>query len=67
MVASKELLDKYLIYSGLGSNKMIRGKALEDVIDKFEYLNCSNLQNTISLFRSGDIATWEEPMIASWL
>jgi hypothetical protein len=67
MVASKELLDKYLIYSGPGSKKMLWGKELEDVMDKFEHLNSSNLRNTISLSRSGDIATREEHMIVSWL
>jgi hypothetical protein len=52
MAASKELLDKYLIHSGPGPKKMLWGKALEDVLDKFEHLSSPNLWNMISLFRS---------------
>jgi hypothetical protein len=52
MAASKEFLDKYLIHSSPGPKKMLRNKALEDVLDKFEHLSSPNLQNTISLFRS---------------
>jgi hypothetical protein len=53
MAASKEFLDKYLIHSGPGSKKMLRGQELEDILDKFEHLSSSNLRNTISLCRSG--------------
>jgi hypothetical protein len=53
MAASKEFLDKYLIHSGLGPKKMLRGQELEDVLDKFEHLSSPNLQNMISLYRSG--------------
>jgi hypothetical protein len=53
MAASKEFLDKYLIHSGPGPKKMLRGKELEDVLDKFEHLSSPNLRNTISLSRSG--------------
>jgi hypothetical protein len=52
MAASKEFLDKYLIYNGPGPKKMLRGQELEDVLDKFEHLNSPNLRNTISLCRS---------------
>ena len=31
---------------------MLQGKTPEDIMDKFEILSSSNLQNTISLFRS---------------
>jgi hypothetical protein len=54
MAASKEFLDKYLIHSGPGPKKMLWGQELEDVVDKFEHLSSPNLQNTISLSRSGD-------------
>jgi hypothetical protein len=53
MAASKEFLDKYLIYSGPGPKKMFQGQEVEDVLDKFEYLSSPNLRNTISLYRSG--------------
>jgi hypothetical protein len=53
MAASKEFLDKYLIYSGPGPKKMLWGQELEDVLDKFEHLSFPNLRNTISLYRSG--------------
>jgi hypothetical protein len=53
MAASKEFLDKYLIHSGPRPKKMLRGQELEDVLDKFEHLSTPNLQNTISLSRSG--------------
>jgi hypothetical protein len=36
MAASKEFLDKYLIYTGPGPKKMLRGQELEDVLHKFE-------------------------------
>ena len=52
MAASKELLDKYFIHNGLGPKKMLWGKALEDVLDKFEHLSSPNLWNMTSLFRS---------------
>jgi hypothetical protein len=52
MTASKEFLDKYLIHSGLGPKKMLRGQKLEDVMDKFEHLSSPNLRNMISLSRS---------------
>jgi hypothetical protein len=51
--ASKEFLDKYLIHTGPGPKKMLRGQELEDVLDKFEHLSSPNLQNTISFYRSG--------------
>jgi hypothetical protein len=54
MAVSKEFLDKYLIHSGPGPKKMLWGQELEDVLDKFEHLSSPNLQNTISLSRSGD-------------
>jgi hypothetical protein len=54
MAASKEFLDKYLIHTGPGSKKMLRGQELEDVLDKFEHLSSPNLRNTISLYRSGN-------------
>jgi hypothetical protein len=53
MAASKEFLDKYLIHSGPGPKKMLRGQELEDVLDKFEHLSSPNLWNLISLYRSG--------------
>jgi hypothetical protein len=53
MAASKEFLDKYFMHSSPGSKKMLRGKDLEDVLDKFEHLNFPNLRNIISLSRSG--------------
>jgi hypothetical protein len=53
MAASKEFLDKYLIHSDPGPKKMLRDQELEDVLDKFEHLSSPNLQNTISLSRSG--------------
>jgi hypothetical protein len=53
MAASKEFLDKYLIHTGPGPKKMLRGQELEDVLDKFEHLSSPNLRNTISLCRSG--------------
>jgi hypothetical protein len=53
MAASKEFLDKYLIHNGPGPKKMLRGQELEDILDKFEHLSSPNLQNTISLSRSG--------------
>jgi hypothetical protein len=53
MAASKEFLDKYLIHSGHGPKKMLRGQELEDVLDKFEHLSSPNLWNMISLCRSG--------------
>jgi hypothetical protein len=53
MAASKEFLDKYLIHSGPGSKKMLRGQELKDVLDKFEHLSSPNLRNTILLCRSG--------------
>jgi hypothetical protein len=53
IAASKEFLDKYLIHSGPGPKKMLRGQELEDVLDKFEHLSSLNLRNTISLYRSG--------------
>jgi hypothetical protein len=43
MAASKEFLDKYLIHTGPGPKKMLRGQELEDVLDKFEHLNSPNL------------------------
>jgi hypothetical protein len=46
-------LDKYLIYNGPGPKKMLWGKALEDVLDKFEILSSPNLWNMISISRSG--------------
>jgi hypothetical protein len=46
-------LDKYLIHTGPGPKKMLRGQELEDVLDKFEHLSSPNLRNTISLYRSG--------------
>jgi hypothetical protein len=52
MAASKEFLDKYLIHSGPGPKKMLRGQELEDVLDKFEHLSSPNLGNTTSLYRS---------------
>jgi hypothetical protein len=52
MATSKEFLDKYLIHTGPGPKKMLRGQELEDVLDKFEHLSSPNLQNTISLYRS---------------
>jgi hypothetical protein len=53
MAASKEFLDKYLIHSGPGSKKMLRGQKLEDILDKFEYLSSPNLRNLISLSKIG--------------
>jgi hypothetical protein len=53
MTASKEFLDKYLIYSGPGSKKMLQSQELEDIFNKFEQLSSPNLRNTISLSRSG--------------
>jgi hypothetical protein len=53
MAANKEFLDKYLIHSGPGPKKMLRGQELEDILDKFEHLSSPNLQNTISFCRSG--------------
>jgi hypothetical protein len=53
MAASKELLDKYLIHTGRGPKKMLRGQELEDILNKFEHLSSPNLWNTISLCRSG--------------
>jgi hypothetical protein len=47
MATSKEFLDKYLIHSGPGSMKILQGKELEDVLDKFKILSFSNLWNTI--------------------
>jgi hypothetical protein len=52
MATSKEFLDKYLIHSGPGPKKMLRGQELEDVLDKFEHLSSPNLRNMISLCRS---------------
>ena len=52
MVASKEFLDKSLIYSGPRSKKMLRGQELEDVLDMFEHLSSSNLRNAILLSKS---------------
>jgi hypothetical protein len=46
-------LDKYLIHTGPGPKKMLRGQELEDVLDKFEHLSSPNLRDTISLYRSG--------------
>jgi hypothetical protein len=37
--ASKEFLDGYLNHNGLGPKEMLWGKALEDVLDKFEILS----------------------------
>jgi hypothetical protein len=54
MAASKEFLYKYLIHTSPGPKKMLRGKELEDVLDKFEHLSSPNLWNMISLCRSGD-------------
>ena len=53
MATSKEFLDKYFIYIGPRSKKMLWDQELEDVLDKFEHLSSLNLQNTISLYRSG--------------
>jgi hypothetical protein len=53
MAASKEFLDKYLIQTSLGPKKMLRGRELEDILDKFEHLSSPNLRNMISLSRSG--------------
>jgi hypothetical protein len=53
LVASKKFLNGYLNHSGLGPKKMLQGKALEDVLDKFEILSSPNLRNKISLLRSG--------------
>jgi hypothetical protein len=52
LATNKEFLDGYHIYSGLEAKKMLRGKALEDVLDKFEILSSPNLRNMISLFKS---------------
>ena len=52
MVASKEFLDKYLIYTNSELKKMLQGEELEDVLDKFEHLSSLNLQNIILLSRS---------------
>ena len=60
MAASKEFLNKYLIYNSFGLKKMLRGKELEDVLDKFEHLTSPYLWNTIKT------TTEEEPMVASW-
>jgi hypothetical protein len=49
MATSKEFLDGYLIHNGLGPKEMLGGKALEDVLDKFETLSSPNLRNMISL------------------
>jgi hypothetical protein len=43
MATSKEFLDKYLIHNSLGPKKILRGKELEDVFDKFEHLSSLNL------------------------
>ena len=64
MAASKEFLDKYLIHSGPGPKKILRGQEFVDVLDKFEHLSSPNLGNMILPSRG---ATKEEPMIASWL
>jgi hypothetical protein len=53
MAASKEFFDKNFIHNGLKPKKMLQGQELEDVLDKFEYLSSPNLQNMISLSRSG--------------
>jgi hypothetical protein len=53
MAVSKEFLDKYIIHSGLGPKKMLRGQELEDVLDKLEHLSSPNLQNMILPSRSG--------------
>jgi hypothetical protein len=53
VAAGKEFLDKYLIHSGPGPKKMLRGQELEDVLDKFEHLSSPNMRNTTSLCRSG--------------
>ena len=53
MAINMEFLDKYFIHSGPRSKKMLWGKALEDIMDKFAHLYSPNLQTTISLFRSG--------------
>jgi hypothetical protein len=54
MATSKEFLDEYHIYNGPRPKKMFWGQELGDVLDKFEHLSSSNLQNTISLSKSGD-------------
>jgi hypothetical protein len=49
ITASKEFLDKYLIYSGPRPKKMLQGQELEDILDKFEHQSSPNLWNMISL------------------
>jgi hypothetical protein len=51
LAASEEFLDKYLIHSNPRRKKMLWGKALEHVLDKFEILSSPNLWNMISLSR----------------
>jgi hypothetical protein len=52
LAASKEFLDGYLIHSNCGPKKMLWGKALEDILDKFEHLSSPNMRNMIASFRS---------------
>jgi hypothetical protein len=53
LAARKDFLGGYLFHNGPGPKEMLCGKALEDVMDKFEILRMPNVQNMISSFRSG--------------
>jgi hypothetical protein len=64
MAASKEFLDKYLIHTGLGPKKMLRGQELEEVLEKFEHLS-SPIYRT--QYHSVEAAARGERMTASWL
>jgi len=48
MVASKEFLDTFLIHNRSKWKKMLHGDALENVIDKFQFISSSNVGNMIS-------------------
>jgi len=51
---SKDFLTAYLFHNREGEKEMLRGDELEEVMDRFQYLNSPNIRNVISSFCSNN-------------
>jgi len=52
LAASKEFLDTFLVDEGDGPKEMLRGKALDVVMDKFQVLSSPNVRNIVASFQN---------------
>jgi len=55
LAASKDFLDTFLVHEGEGPKEMLQGKALDDIMDKFQVFSFPNVRNIIAPFCSTSV------------